>query len=218
MYWIRSDGSVQPQQLTVSKVIQFPTSVSPNGKYLAFGEVNLADGQTPQIWTVALEEKDGQWKAGKPEQFLKTKSQDALARFSPDGHWLAYHSNESGTFEVYVQPFPLPASGQGGKWIISSGGGQFPSWSHIGNDLLYQAGDQIMAVSYSTKGNIFVADKRRVWASKLGGAQGFSISPDGKRIAVVVPVQAPEAPRPEHTIVFLQNFFDELRLRVPLPK
>lgn len=55
-----------------------------------------------------------------------------------------------------------------------------------------------------------------MWVSKIGGANGFSTAPDGKRIAVVSPAQAPEAPRQEHTVVFLQNFFDELRRRVPL--
>jgi len=218
MYWIRSDGSGQPQQLTQSKAIQAPWSFAPDGKRLAFTEIDLAGGQTPQIWIVSMEETGGQWKAGKPEQFLKTKSVDQFPQFSPDGRWLAYESNESGIFEVYVRPFPLPASGQGGKWTISTGGGQFPVWSRTGNELLYQAGDQVMAVSYAVKGETFVADKPRVWIPKLGGAQIFSLAPDGRRIAVVTPAQAPEAPKADHQVIFLFNFFDELRRRVPLTK
>ena len=67
-----------------------------------------------------------------------------------------------------------------------------------------------MAVSYMVKGDVFVADKPRVWASKLGGTS-WDLAPDGKRLFVVTPVAAPEAPKQEHAVVFLQNFFDELR-------
>jgi Tol biopolymer transport system component len=218
MYWMRADGSSQPQQLTQSTAIQLPTSFRPDGKTLAFVEIDLAGGHPPQIWTVSVENEGGQWKAGKPEQFLKSKSVDNYPRFSRDGRWLAYSSNETGTFEVYVRPFPLPASDKGGKWTISTGGGNFPAWSPVGNELMYQAGDQVMAATYSEKGETFVLEKRRVWIPKLGGVSGFVLSLDARRILVVAPAQAPEAPRQEHTIVFLRNFFDELRRRVPLPK
>jgi hypothetical protein len=61
------------------------------------------------------------------------------------------------------------------------------------------------------------AEKPRVWIAKLGGTQ-WDLAPDGKRVAVVTPVNSPEAPRQEHEIVMLQNFFDELRRRVPAGK
>jgi serine/threonine-protein kinase len=217
MFWMPSDGSSQPQQLTQSKIIQVPWSFAPDGKRLAYFEIDISS-QTRQIWTLPLEHEGGQWKAGKPEQFLKTNSVDQFPNFSPDGRWLAYVSNESSTNEVSVRPFPLTASGQGGKWPISTGGGTNPVWSRAGHELLYQSGDKVMAVSYSTRGDTFVADKPRVWTEKLGGAQGFDISPDGKRLAVIMPAQAAEAPKQEHEIVFLLNFFDELRRRAPLNK
>jgi hypothetical protein len=89
--------------------------------------------------------------------------------------------------------------------------------------LLYQSGDQIMAVSYTVKGDAFVPGNRRVWIAKLGAAADqdvnrpwiWDLAPDGKRVAVITPVEALEAPKPDHTVVFLLNFFDYLRKRVP---
>jgi hypothetical protein len=91
-------------------------------------------------------------------------------------------------------------------------------WSRTGHDLLYQSGDQIIAASYTAKGDTFVAEKTRVWIAKLGAGAGparWDLAPDGKRVAVVTPVESVEAPKQEHEIVMLQNFFDELRRRVP---
>ena len=220
LFWARTDGGGQPQPLLQSKTAQVPWSFTPDGKRLAYYEV---DG-TRQIWTVSLGEDSGQLKAGKPEPFLKSQFEDRFPAFSPDGRWLAYESNASGKDEVYVRPFPPPASGQGGLSLISNGGGAFPVWSPNGRDLLYQSGDQIMAVSYTVKGDAFVPEKPRVWIAKLGAAadqnsfrpQDWDLAPDGKRIAVITPVEALEAPKPDHTVVFLMNFFDYLRQRVPM--
>jgi hypothetical protein len=84
--------------------------------------------------------------------------------------------------------------------------------------LLYQSGDQIMAVSYTGEDDAFMAKKPRVWLSKLGGATAYDLSPDGKRVAVLMPAGATEAPKPEHEVTFLFNFFDELRRRAPTGK
>jgi hypothetical protein len=123
-----------------------------------------------------------------------------------------------------VRAYPPPAPGQGGKWQISNSGGGIHFWSRNGHELLYQSGDRIMAVEYTAKGNVFAAEKPRVWAANLGGAtegEGVvwcDLAPDGNRIAVEMPVAPSEAPKPEHEVTFLFNFFDELRRRAPLGK
>ncbi len=213
IFQARADGASQPQALTQSKSNQAPFSFTPNGKLLAYFEI----AERPQMWTVPLEDQGGQLKAGKPEQFLKSSFNDLNPSFSPDGRWLAYQSNESGKNEVYVRAFPPPSSGQGGKWQISNNGGTQPRWSRSGHELFYRSGDQILAASYIVTGDTFVAEKPRVWIAKLGGTQ-WDLAPDGKRVAVVTPVESAEAPKQEHEVVFLQNFFDELRRRVPLGK
>jgi serine/threonine-protein kinase len=137
--------------------------------------------------------------------------------FSLDGKWVAYFANAMGSNEVYVRAFPPPASGQGGQWQVSNSGGTQPVWSRNGHDLLYQSGDQIMAVSYTVKGDTFEYERPRVWLAKLGPTQ-WDLAPDGKRVVVLTPVDTPEAPKQDHEVVFLENFFDELRRRVPVGK
>jgi serine/threonine protein kinase/Tol biopolymer transport system component len=215
IFQARADGASQPQPLTQTNKLMTPRSFTPDGKrlaYDAYGAGNL------QIWTVPLEDQGGQLKAGQPEQFLKSGFNDRAPTFSPDGRWLAYYSNESGNIEVYVRAFPPPSSGQGGKWQISNSGGYDPHWSRNGHDLLYRLGDQIMAASYTVKGDTFVAEKPRVWIAKLGATPGgtqWDLAPDGKRVLVLTPVESAEAPKQEHEVVFLENFFDYLRQRVP---
>ena len=117
IFQARADDASQPQALMLRGVPQLPWSFSPNGKRLAYLERS-------QIWTVALEDQGGQLKAGTPEQFIKSTSTDLSPSISPDGRWLAYHSDESGRTEVYVRAFPrrrrLP---QVGKWQVSNNGG-----------------------------------------------------------------------------------------------
>jgi serine/threonine-protein kinase len=213
--WTRADGASEPRPLTGSKTNQIPWSISPDGKRLVYSEF----AEVGQLWTLPLEENNGQVKAGKPEPFRKNPFTETNAAFSPDGKWLAYCSNATGSYEVFVQSFPET----GGRWQISNTGGTFPVWSPKGHDLLYQSGDQIMAVAYTAYGDRFVAEKPRVWLAKLGGFRaGFGtawdLAPDGKRVAVVTPAETPEAPKQDHEIVMLLNFFDELRRRAPLNK
>ena len=76
-----------------------------------------------------------------------------------------------------------------------------------------------MTVSYTVNGPTFIADKPRVWIASLGGARrDWDLAPDGKRVVALVPEGTAKAPPPEHEIVMLQNFADELRRRVPLGK
>jgi WD40 repeat protein len=213
LLWTRSDGASQPQPLASTlKGFEVPWSFLPDGKRLAYFQIDA----TPQLWTVALEDNNGQLKAGQPEQFLKSQFQDVTPTFSPDGKWIAYMSNATGSNEIYVRAYPPPASGQAGQWQISNGKGMNPKWT--AHDLLYQSDDQIMAVAWTVKDGSFVPAKPRVWLSKLGGPGDWDLAPDGKHIAALIPVGTPEAPRQEHEVVFLQNLSDELRRRAPLQK
>jgi Tol biopolymer transport system component len=215
IFWTRADGASDPQPLTGTNANQAPLSITFDGKRLAYSEY----AGRAQIWTVPLEETNGLLKAGKPEQVLKSPFTEVSAAFSPDGKWLAYCSNATGTYEVFVQASP----DNGGRWQISNNGGTFPVWSPNRRDLLYQSGDQIMAVAYTAKGDRFVVEKPRVWLAKLGGfhapfGTAWDLAPDGKRVAVVTPEETPGAPKQDHDVVMLLNFLDELRRRAPLNK
>lgn len=234
LYQTRADGASQPLPLTASTAAQYALSFTSDGKRLAYHEL----AGTRQLWTLPLQDEGGHLKAGTPEPFLKSGSTDVAPSFSPDGRWLAYQSDESGTNEVYVRAFspasasPPGAAGQDGvstslktgKWQISNAGGTQPRWSRSGHDLIYQSGDQLMAARYTATGDTFAAEKPRVWLAKLGagqnrfGSAAWDLAPDGKRVIVAVPVEASEAPKQEHEVVFLENFVDELSRRVPLGK
>ena len=201
-----------PQVLQAGKTIQLPTAVSRDGTRLAYFQPD----SNPQIWSVPIEADRGGLKAGKPERFLTTKYTDLDGSFSPDGRWLAYASDESGRFEVYVRAFAASGSAGGEKWLISNSGGLSPAWSPNGRELLYRAGDQIMTVGYTVSGDSFVAERPRVWAANVRGAGGFDLAPDGKRVAMFVPVATKDASQRENTVVIVLNFFDELRRRAPI--
>jgi serine/threonine-protein kinase len=210
LFWVRADGSGQPQPLVANRKISFPHSITADGKRLVYYEI----GGPPQIWTVPLDLGDG-IKAGTPERFMTTESADAAAAFSPDGRWLAYESNESGRQEIYVRPFPVPASG-GGKWQLSNNGGTWPIWSAKTREILYRSGNQVLAVRYMATGDSFSPEKPRVLATTPGAAPGFDVAPDG-RLLMMMPTIA-DGSKTDHTLMFLQNFFDELRRRVPVGK
>jgi len=212
MFWTRSDGSGKPQPLTQSKNAQYPWSFTPDGKRLAFQEVNPETGY--DIWTIGLESDGAGLRAGKPEIFLQTPFDERHASFSPDGRWMAYTSNESGSFQVYVRAFP----DKGGKWQISNNDGVYPVWSRNGHDLFFRTQDnQIMVAGYTVKGDSFVADKPRVWSEKrianIGLLANYDLAPDGKRIVALMPAETAEGQKAQNHVTFMLNFFDEVRRR-----
>jgi serine/threonine-protein kinase len=216
---IRSDGSGKPQSLTQSKNLQLPWSFTPDCKRLAFNELEAKTSY--DLWTVPLESDSAGLRAGKPEIFLQTPADERNPSFSPDGRWMAYSSNESGAFQVYVRAFP----DKGGKWQISNSGGVYPMWSRNGHELFFETLDNhIMVAAYTEKGDSFVADKPRLWSEKqVGGsaninAKNIDLAPDGKRMAALMPVETGEPKKAQNHVTFLENFSDELRHKVPIGK
>ncbi len=215
LWWKRADGAGDAQRLTESKNHQYAQSWRPDGKVLAFYQLN--PGTSWDILTLLVEgnEKSG-WKPGEPQPFLNSPSNEITPAFSPDGRWLAYQSDESGNNEVYVRPFPGP----GGKWQISTGGGLLPKWSHNGKELFYRTEDnRIMVATYTSSGESFRPDKPRPWSvGQLTGthmnAYNFDPHPDGNRFAVLKAPGTSEA-APVNKVSFIFNFFDELRRKVP---
>ena len=214
IFQARADGSGQPERLTQGNPFQFPVSFTPDGRRLAYFEA----GGTYQIWTVPVEDMGNKLEAGKPEQFLKSNFDDVDPSFSPDGRWLAYRSTESGRPEVYVRAFPPRLWGQSGKWQIPNSGGGSPRWSQKGQELIFVSGGQLMAASYTVHGDTFVAEKPHLWLATHLTRTDWDLAPDGKRVLTLAPVASAEAPKREHEVVFLENFFDYLRQRVPLGK
>jgi Tol biopolymer transport system component len=217
--WKRADGSGEAHTLVESATYFGPTAISPDGKYLAL----MASGGPAtklDLLVAPLDlSKPDEMKLGEAEPLVRMPGIEAGAVFSPDGKWVAYFSDESGQYEVYVQRFP----GAGGHRKISDDGGGYPKWSSNGRQLLYYDGSQlrIMAVDYQVNGDAFVASKPRRWSGtpvrQIGAADSWGLDPKGER-AVVVPVDAAPGNAGLPKVAYLLNFFDELRRKVPTGK
>jgi serine/threonine protein kinase len=130
IYQKQVNGAGAAEQLKSGGVNVFPSDWSPDEKFIVYSE--FAEKTNNDIWLLPLSGDH------KPVLYLQTQFNEEDGHFSPDGRWMAYMSDESGRFEIYVQPFPAT----GPKWQISSVGGRFPRWSHDGRELFYIAADQ----------------------------------------------------------------------------
>jgi serine/threonine protein kinase/Tol biopolymer transport system component len=218
LWWIRADGAGAAQRLTEGKNPQYALSWRPDGKFLAFHELNPSTNLDVMTMSIEGNEKSG-WKPGVPKPFVNSAFIEVDPAFSPDGRWIAYVSNESGSFEVYVRPFPGP----GGKWQISTGGGGNSKWSRNGRELFYRTVDnKIMVVTYTASGDSFRADKPQLWSPGQFTARGaansnFDLHPDGKRFAVLKTPGTEQAAE-VNKVNFIFNFFDEIRRKFPSNK
>jgi len=148
---------------------------------------------------------------GKPQPFETSKFTESEPAFSPDGHWLAYVSDESGRLDVYVRPYPGP----GEKYPISTAGGSEPVWAHNGRELFFRNGDQMMVVDIGV-GPSFKTSRPRVlftFARSASGYTSYDVSPDGQSF---VKLNSGEEDRAATQITVVMNWQEELKRLVPV--
>jgi serine/threonine-protein kinase len=142
---------------------------------------------------------------------VTTKFREFSPRLSPDGRWLAYMSEESGRFEVYVRPFPNTGSA---RWRISPAGGGNPIWSRTGRELFYKSDHgQLMAVRVLPGVNFSIGSQQALFPIEkfqtIWQVRDYDVSPDGRRFVMI---RQPETPRAD--LIVVEGFFGELRARV----
>jgi serine/threonine-protein kinase len=186
-------------------VWQVPYSWSRDGKTLLLTTASIARNLIIEALSI---EGDRSVKT-----LLQGKYDPTEPMISPDGRWLAYTSIESGKSEVYVRPFP--DVDKGGKWQVSTSGGQGPLWSPDGRELFYRNEDSAMAVAVQPGASFQLGKTETLFQGKYSA---WDVTRDGKRFLMVKQPASAEAVSEEDVprkIVVVANWFEELKQRVP---
>jgi serine/threonine-protein kinase len=201
LYWRASDVSTPEEPLLTSEFDKYAGAISPDGKTLAMSVSGLTSAE---IWLLPL---DG---SGAARLYLKTEYGLRRPAFSPDGHWLAFDSDESGQREVYVQSYPDPTRA---RRQVSIGGGSDAVWTRGGRELVYRIADSVRAIAVNTA----TGETGRPVTLFSGPYQGsgfashgFDVTPDGSRF-LMIKRAAGDAPQ---RIMVELNWFTELTRRI----
>jgi Tol biopolymer transport system component/tRNA A-37 threonylcarbamoyl transferase component Bud32 len=200
LYQHASNGSGQDELLFKSDHLKFATDWSRDGRYLLYFEPDPKSKR--DLWVLPMDPASS---GRKPMPFLRTDFDELNGKFSPDSHWVAYQSDESGRYEIYVRPFP--AVEVGGKWMVSHGGGSQPHWRGDGKELFYMGPDSsLMAVPVSASGAAFQpGTPAALFKAPLSST--WDVTADGKRF--LFPIPSGEATQTPFTVV--QNWTSLLK-------
>ena len=208
--WKAADGTGEVETLVESSSNQYPQDFSPDRTALVFEDRN--SGFDLGMLSLAGERTS--------TLLLKTEFNERNAILSPDGRWMAYQSNESGQNELYVRPFP---DVNGGRWQVSSGGGQWPLWNPNGRELFYVASKGMMAVPIETeptftRGTVdLLFDLGPYLKPSARTNRRIAISPEGDRFLMLKAGGGSDETAETTSIIVVQNWFEELKARVPVP-
>jgi Tol biopolymer transport system component/predicted Ser/Thr protein kinase len=212
IFWKPADGSGPAERLTTGDTAS-AASWSPDGQTLVF--VQQPQGTGTDIWILPLSGDR------RPRALLQTRFNEAYPDVSPDGRWLAFATDESGRSEVYVQPYPGP----GPRQQISTDGGTAPAWSRDGRELFYTTTQTVggqatltrmMAVPVEFRPTITAGTPRMIFEGKFGASaniRGYDVTPDGRRFLMVQQKERPAVSAAD--MILVQNWFEELKARVP---
>lgn len=175
LYQKVSSSAGNDEPLVKSPIVKISFDWARDGRNIIYGVVDAKNSW--DLWTLPLDDPS------KAVPFLQTSFDERGAKFSPNGRWVAYESNESGTAEVYVRPFPVAP----GKWQISTAGGQQPRWRRDGKELFYISSDhKLMSVEVNGDGATFEhRTPTALFNVRVGGIDTpgdfYAVTGDGKR-------------------------------------
>ena len=202
MFSTAADGSGETRRLIAGEPDQRPFEWTPDGETLAFQEFSPETG-----WDIRLLSADGK---SAPRPFLQTSANERYPAFSPNGHWMAYGSDESGREEIYICPFP---QGEPKRQVSIDGGGA-PRWNPNGRELYFRTGNAMMAINVETESALVLGKPRLLFESDSyrGGSRAYDVSADGSRFIMIDRSQSPPPPT---ALVFVHNWAEELKRLVP---
>jgi len=178
LYQKAANGTGSEELLFQSEESKTPTSWSADGRFIAFTNADRKTNTKEDLWILPL------FGDRKPFPFLQTPFNEFDAQFSPDGRFVAYVSDESGSNQVYLAPFPGP----GGKREVSRDGGTEPRWRGDGKELFFVASDKkVMAAEVDEKGDTLeIGNAQPLFETRLNNSPGthYDVTRDGKRFLV----------------------------------
>ena len=201
LYWIPADGTAPAESLLVAPDDQWAGDVTPDGRTLLFR--SGGGGPLRSMRVLPLRGGGG---ARAPQSFLADQFDNHSPSLSPDGHWVAYASNESGRLEVYVRPFPGP----GGRWQVSLEGGTEPLWAPSGRELFYRNGNRMMVAAIAPLPTFTVGARRQLFEGNYLSDpvyRTYDVTRDGRSFVLV------RSPKPTGDFIVVLNWFDLLRAR-----
>ena len=199
------NGTGEAKTLRSTEVMKGPQDWSPDYRYLIYETISH---ETKGDLFYSERHKDGS--LGEPVTFLQSPFDEGSPKFSPDGQFVAYVSDESGRDEIYVRTFP----GGDGKWRVSTNGGTAPRWRRDGKELFYVQRTTLMAVTIRTAPRFTAGTPARLFERQMLESMNpeYDVTPDGKRF-LVREEPADERPLAIHVV---DNWFEEFRR--PRPK
>ena len=216
LYRVAVDGIGTVERLTASETPHFATSIGPDGRSL----VGVLDGPKTSFDIAGFRLLSGpgtspQSGSAAVQTLVETAAVEHNAEIAPNGRYLAYASNESGRFEVYVRPFPQLDDG---KWIVSAAGGLFPKWSSNGRELFYlDTAGSLMVVGVDTAAPTFEWHNPVMLLKNQFGAtlpdRPYDVTADGQRFAVLLPAEG-DTPGTTSNLVVVLNWIEEVRRKV----
>ena len=216
LYWQSVDGTGTAERLTTSTNIQQPHSFSPDGQSLVVYE--LVSSSLSDLTLLTIGDPSGRPPAGKLETrpLVHTAAVENAGEISPDGHFLAYHSNESGFPQVYVRPFPNVDTG--GHWQISSDGGTRPAWAPNGRELFYlDSSGAMIAVPIQTTPTFSAGVPTKLFEGQWFRGQAgrtYDVAQDGRFLMIKDAATGDQgATSPTMTVVV--NWVEELKAKLP---
>ena len=157
---------------------------------------------------------------GRVQPMVQTPADERNAEITPDGRWVAYQSNETGQYEIYVRPFPDVSSGH---WQVSTSGGTRPLWARNGQELFYVTPiGQLMGVRVDREARWTAGTPMKLLEGPYffgGGAfagRSYDVARDGRRFLMIKPVGGSERASAPASLVVVQNWFEELKRLVPV--
>ena len=207
LFWRSADGTDQAKQLAAPRVPATSGRFGPIAHFFSPDETKLVvdeRGEDSRVDLLVLSMEEGEPSS---QPLLRTPSSEEQAAISPDGRWMAYESDESGQYDVYVRPFPNVDEG---LWQISVEGGRAPVWGPQGGELFYHSGQALMVVRIETESNFTHGSPQVLFPRNLPNPwRSYDVHPDGQRFLMIKEIEQ----RDELMVVL--NWFEELKRLVP---